>query len=259
LEAAVQGALVTLTQVWVERVIARLRSPKTRRGTRHWQPGPGADTRVGVKALDAARVVDEATLVEDTGTVVEPLLVAAAVAAAGGLLTDLGLDTLVADTVVADTVAGVLGAVTGTVGAVAVAVATRVNDMDQSGASVEDMVTEVRGMPHGWVQRVATQAATATVNGARDAAARHARDRGVGVVAAWVTRRDDRVRDEHRLAHGQVQPAGDPFIVGGSLLRYPGDPLGPPALVYGCRCWLRHRRTATGRFVAAPVRAVGGG
>ena len=43
----------------------------------------------------------------------------------------------------------------------------------------------------------------------------------------WVTARDERVRETHRDAGGQVRGIDEPFIVGGAQLRYPGDSQGP--------------------------------
>jgi hypothetical protein len=55
----------------------------------------------------------------------------------------------------------------------------------------------------------------------------------------WVTRKDGRVRDAHRLLHGKSVPVADGFLVDGEMLRFPGDPLAPPSLTIGCRCRLR--------------------
>ena len=52
----------------------------------------------------------------------------------------------------------------------------------------------------------------------------------------WTTMHDSKVRDEHRLADGQVRPIGAPFNGGGYGLRFPGDPVGPAELWINCRC-----------------------
>jgi hypothetical protein len=73
-----------------------------------------------------------------------------------------------------------------------------------------------------------------------DAALAAAKALGVTHVQ-WLTRRDDRVRETHRVADGQVRPVGAKFAVGGFGLRFPADPEvlpeGGPE-VYGCRCSL---------------------
>jgi hypothetical protein len=47
---------------------------------------------------------------------------------------------------------------------------------------------------------------------------------------------DSRTRETHRLADGQRVALGQPFIVGGFELAFPGDPDGPPQEVIQCRC-----------------------
>jgi HK97 family phage portal protein len=59
---------------------------------------------------------------------------------------------------------------------------------------------------------------------------------GVVEEQEWLSARDERVRDSHRVADGQTVGLADAFRVGGSLLRYPGDPAGPPEEVINCRC-----------------------
>jgi hypothetical protein len=73
------------------------------------------------------------------------------------------------------------------------------------------------------------------------------------VTQTWLTRRDDRVRDTHKAAHGQKQPVGGLFEVGGYLLRWPGDPLAPASETRNCRCTTRYRSRRTGRFVPRPA------
>lgn len=61
---------------------------------------------------------------------------------------------------------------------------------------------------------------------------------GVAVWRQWWSSLDSRVRPSHALAHGQVQPPGARFEVGGAQLRFPADPLGPPQETINCRCSL---------------------
>lgn len=57
----------------------------------------------------------------------------------------------------------------------------------------------------------------------------------------WITRRDSHVRAAHKYLHGKSVPIEDGFVVGGEVLRFPGDPLAPPSLTINCRCKLRIR------------------
>ncbi len=52
----------------------------------------------------------------------------------------------------------------------------------------------------------------------------------------WVATFDGRVRSNHLAADGQKIAVGEKFSVGGAMLRYPGDPLGPVAEIVNCRC-----------------------
>jgi len=52
----------------------------------------------------------------------------------------------------------------------------------------------------------------------------------------WLATKDDRVRDDHLAADGQVVNVGEPFDVGGEALEYPGDPSGSPENTINCRC-----------------------
>ena len=59
-----------------------------------------------------------------------------------------------------------------------------------------------------------------------------------GLRMRWVSRKDERVRNTHRAANGQIRSVLGAFDVGGAELRYPGDPRGPLNEVMECRCVL---------------------
>lgn len=52
----------------------------------------------------------------------------------------------------------------------------------------------------------------------------------------WVAILDSRTRDSHRHADGQVRRVGALFDVGGTGMRFPGDPRAPIAELANCRC-----------------------
>lgn len=56
----------------------------------------------------------------------------------------------------------------------------------------------------------------------------------------WVAANDERTREDHRRANGQVRDLGKPFKVGKSRLMYPGDPSGDPSQTINCRCVLAY-------------------
>ena len=52
----------------------------------------------------------------------------------------------------------------------------------------------------------------------------------------WMATLDSTTRDSHVMADGQVVGTKDTFHLMHGELEYPGDPAGPPAEVYNCRC-----------------------
>jgi len=52
----------------------------------------------------------------------------------------------------------------------------------------------------------------------------------------WLATGDNRTRDSHRAANGQIVSIDEPFTVGGSPMMYPGDPGAPIAEFANCRC-----------------------
>lgn len=60
--------------------------------------------------------------------------------------------------------------------------------------------------------------------------------RDVAAGMTWMAAVDERTRPAHAEADGQIVEMGEPFIVDGEELRYPGDPDGSPENTINCRC-----------------------
>jgi HK97 family phage portal protein len=52
----------------------------------------------------------------------------------------------------------------------------------------------------------------------------------------WLASIDERTREAHAAADGQVVDVGQPFMVGGEMLKAPGDPAGSAENTINCRC-----------------------
>jgi hypothetical protein len=253
-EAAIAEALDGFAERMVERAIARLQSPKLRRGTRHFEAAFTVDTRVGSKALDTTRIVDPERWSDEAQDAVRPLVEAAAtiaVPAALEALTEGGdgpqeaseARQAAAVAIRAGVVGGVLAMVGRSAAQQAQILSDKLNAADQAGAALSALVgisREVRRRLRAWKDRLANWAAWATFEGADDGVLVHLIQMGIidagKIRRTWITRLDDNVRETHRRAHGQTVAVGSPFVVGRSLLRYPHDPLGPPSETANCRC-----------------------
>ncbi|MEU6712918.1 phage portal protein [Nonomuraea sp. NPDC046802] len=115
----------------VGRTVSRLRSPKHRKHTRHFQPEFKVDTRLGDNPLDVSRIVPVGAWRAEAEQAVLPVFTAAAVAAGGDLEAH---ERALAS---AAKVGEEFGRVAGVVSAV-------VEELDQSGAPIEQMVQAVR-------------------------------------------------------------------------------------------------------------------
>jgi hypothetical protein len=115
-------------------------------------------------------------------------------------------------------------------------------NLGEGAAEIANRVEEVLSTTHTerWPNRATTVARTETMGalnaGRQDAFAAVAEELDVPFEQMWVATVDNRVRPTHKRADGQRVPAGQPFIVGGASLRFPGDPLGPGKEVICCRC-----------------------
>lgn len=105
----------------------------------------------------------------------------------------------------------------------------------------------------GRAERIAMTEATRAWNAGTLSAAQALTGPDRPLVKQWITRRDDRVREAHADANGQLQLLDDPFDVGGVPMQYPGDPTAPANLTVNCRCVLR---TATAERTAAMTEEV---
>lgn len=86
-------------------------------------------------------------------------------------------------------------------------------------------------------ERIARTEVHAAVSAARsDAHTLLQEQTGRPVQREWLTMRDHNVRPSHVEADTQKVGVGESFVVGGSLLRYPGDPLAPAHETINCRC-----------------------
>jgi len=88
-------------------------------------------------------------------------------------------------------------------------------------------------------QRIAQTESTRAWNAGALAAAQVLTGPDRPLVKQWLTRNDERVRQAHRDANGQLQLLDEPFDVGGTPMMYPGDPSAPADLTVQCRCIMR--------------------
>jgi uncharacterized protein with gpF-like domain len=105
-------------------------------------------------------------------------------------------------------------------------------DINRIAARVQDVFAQAS------TNRAKTIARTEVISAANGSASLAAAQLPADVAAGqeFIATRDDRTRDDHAEADGQVVAMGEPFIVGGEALLYPGDPAGSPENTISCRC-----------------------
>lgn len=104
------------------------------------------------------------------------------------------------------------------------------------GEIANDLQRRIPDMSRKSALRTARTAMTGAQNGGRMDSYKAATDMGVKVRKRWVATKDDRTRKSHRKLDGETVDWDERFSNG---LMYPGDPSGPGAEVYQCRCTLR--------------------
>jgi uncharacterized protein with gpF-like domain len=84
--------------------------------------------------------------------------------------------------------------------------------------------------------RAAMIARTETHGAANFGAFAAADETGLLLDKEWISGEDERTREDHALANGQIAAKDVPFDIGGEALMYPGDPAGSAGQVINCRC-----------------------
>jgi SPP1 gp7 family putative phage head morphogenesis protein len=59
---------------------------------------------------------------------------------------------------------------------------------------------------------------------------------GLNIQKEWVAANDERTREDHIDADGQIVGLNESFDVGGEALMFPGDPSGSAGNIINCRC-----------------------
>ena len=109
-------------------------------------------------------------------------------------------------------------------------------DAYERGLSVDDTASLITEKLADAKQYQARMLARTDLNGlANGASVMTARMAGVQY-KQWLTAEDDRVREQHVEADGQMVPVDQPFLVCGENLDYPGDPAGSDECTCNCRC-----------------------
>lgn len=88
-----------------------------------------------------------------------------------------------------------------------------------------------------WTKQSETWARTSATADFGDAMLQQLRREGY-THKRWMTRYDSRVRDSHAAVDRETILLEESFIVGGSAMMYPADPMGPIEEIANCRCVL---------------------
>jgi len=101
--------------------------------------------------------------------------------------------------------------------------------------SIEQIATRIKKVMSNGHRRAITIARTEVISAVNFGRTVEIRDAGYKK-KKWYTALDERVRVSHRQMHGKVIQVGQPWIVGGASLQFPGDTNGPAREVINCRC-----------------------
>lgn len=228
--AAVAAALAPLFDRQEGVIVARLRSPKARKGTPFWKDDGPSDTRGGTAALDVDRIVGTDRWLEEIDSTLARALAGVARTTAERTAAAFGATeppTPASGAIVA-LVLDAVAAAEQTARSFLDALSTLLAQGQTAADDVDDLVALVRttftDLGPRAAATIAETAAVATVNGAADSTAAAL---GPDIVRTWVTRRDDRVRAAHAAVDGTTLPVGTPFQVDGYPMRFPADQLAP--------------------------------
>lgn len=109
----------------------------------------------------------------------------------------------------------------------------------RDGSTLPEVASSIRGIiPAIARYRADTIARTETHGAANYGSNEAAKLTGLPLRREWLAAEDERTRETHAAADGQIVGQDEAFDVGGSALMYPGDPSGPPEETVNCRCTL---------------------
>lgn len=112
-----------------------------------------------------------------------------------------------------------------------------ISDATDQGLSERETARLIRERaPSLSASRAQTIARTETHAAANYAVMQAFESTGIEARREWVAATDERTREDHLEANGQIVGLREPFTVGNSQLMYPGDPAGDPENVINCRC-----------------------
>jgi HK97 family phage portal protein len=106
-----------------------------------------------------------------------------------------------------------------------------------AGESIDDLKRRVEDVYEGCEgYRAQMIARTEIISAANAGSIDGMKESGVVDDKEWLAALDERTRDSHAAANGQVVALEDKFEVGGEQLEYPGDPDGSAEETIACRC-----------------------
>lgn len=109
----------------------------------------------------------------------------------------------------------------------------------REGSTLPEVASSIRGIIPAIARfRADTIARTETHGAANFGSNEAAKLTGLPLKKEWLAAEDERTRDTHKEADGQIRGQDEAFDVGGASLMFPGDPSGPPEEVVNCRCTL---------------------
>lgn len=116
---------------------------------------------------------------------------------------------------------------------------TAVDTGYRGGSTLPEVASSIRAViPSIASYRADTIARTETHGAANYGSNEAAKALGLPLRREWLAAEDERTRETHAEADGQIVGMDDAFDVGSARLMYPGDPSGPPEETINCRCTL---------------------
>ena len=108
-------------------------------------------------------------------------------------------------------------------------------EAEAEGASIDEMTRRIKGYYDNIDYRAERVARTETVSASNHGAFESYHQAGVREKEWWAAL-DERTRERHLAAHGEVVPIEAPFVATGEEMMYPGDDAGSAGNVINCQC-----------------------